>query len=113
MSTMSEVMPAVAAPTRSASPLVVPPTVKRPARRPLVSVLARIKDMFGPGVRPRTMQVAMKAASTSGDIGFSYVNAEGDPAEDLMGRRGASRSKGSAPSGPACPGALIEPRAGG
>src|SRR5215469_13441138 len=71
MNTRTELIPAVAAPTKSASPVVVPASVRRPARKPLVSVLARINDMLGPGVRPKRMQVAMKATRTSGDKGRS------------------------------------------
>src|SRR5215471_15727161 len=99
---MTEVMPAVAAPTKSASPLVVPATVRRPARRPLVSVLARIKDMFGPGVRPSTMQVAMKAARTSGDMGspgMFGVACQTLRWEGLVGRAGHLRLP-LYPSGP-------------
>ena len=69
MNTITELMPAVAAPTSSANPVVVPATVTSPARRPLESVLARISDILGPGVSPSRMQVAMKAARTSGDMG--------------------------------------------
>src|SRR5215510_1919411 len=115
MNTMSEVMPAVAAPTKSASRLVVPATVRRPARRPFVSVLARIKDMFGPGVRPRTMQVAMKAARTSGDMGSpgmcsarSVRNAL--RCEGLVGQWGTPDCHGHwLLLLPACHGLLIEP----
>ena len=66
MNTITELMPAAAAPTSRASPVVVPASVTSPARRPLESVLARISDMFGPGVSPSRMQAAMNASEDFG-----------------------------------------------
>jgi hypothetical protein len=71
MNTITELMPAAAAATSRARPVVVPASVVNPARKPLVSVLARISDMLGPGVRPSRMQAAMKARRISGDMGAS------------------------------------------
>ena len=65
---MTELIPAAAAATSSASPVVVPASVTRPARRPLDSVLARISDMLGPGVSPKRMQAATNVRRISGDI---------------------------------------------
>src|SRR5262245_32909381 len=65
MKTITELMPITAAPTSKANPVVVPARVKSPAVSPVLSVLAMIKDMFGPGVSPNSRQAAMKAKSTS------------------------------------------------
>src|SRR6185295_7788716 len=40
----------------------------------LLKVVAMISDMFGPGVRPSSMQAAMKARTTSGDIVGSQLS---------------------------------------
>ena len=68
MNTIIELMPAAAAATSRARPVVVPDSVTKPARRPPVNVLARISDMLGPGVSASRMQAAMKVISTSGDM---------------------------------------------
>ena len=68
MNTITELMPSAAPATSRASPVDVPASVTSPAPNPWLSVLATISDMLGPGVRPRRMQVAMKARMSSGDM---------------------------------------------
>ena len=75
MKTMIEVMPAAAAATRSARPVVVPASVTKPPRKPWRRVLAIISAMFGPGVRASNTQAAMNARSTWADMGSAQRSA--------------------------------------
>ena len=74
MNTITELMPAAAAATSSARPVVVPASVMNP-RAARLSVLAMISDMFGPGVSASSTQAAMKARNSWGDIGMTYRSA--------------------------------------